>query len=431
MNFLSPFRRVRHPGMNQLASNIQLVNLNEVSEQYERALAHAEDDCLDWSRIFSIDQGLAMSLIENFEIGRALWQRVKVRLKNLPSLCKIKSKVKERDLKKLRVITGKIVSVGTIFVRDRMPTQEITLLSCDKYVQLILHSDFQGSAGKEMSFVGYVSKTDFCCLYEASEQVHYPLQEPQKHRNLADMVNMLCPEVVMMDKVKKALLMSAICRLHVLHVGDPGTAKSKLLRQMECLVPCVSVTGPASTEAGLTASVVNSNIEPGALVLGNKKHVLIDELDKMPDGLQGVLHEAMEQKTVTINKHFFHQQYPADVAVCATANFRNIVFDPLMNVVQNIGVHRALLSRFDLVIISIDKYNLFGDRQLANALVREKFNEDERNIMERDINLMPEIEKMKNFETRIGDEMKMRLTTELSKLRQNILKNLGLERPEL
>merc|ERR550514_535246 len=71
--------------------------------------------------------------------------------------------------------------------------------------------------------------------------------------------------------------------LHVLLMGDPGVAKSQLLRQICNMAPrSVYTTGKGSTGVGLTASVVRNpqskevTLEGGALVLADKGICCID-----------------------------------------------------------------------------------------------------------------------------------------------------------
>lgn len=93
--------------------------------------------------------------------------------------------------------------------------------------------------------------------------------------------------------------------IHALIVGDPGTAKSQLLRYVAEVAPRgIYTSGKGATAAGLTAAAVKDDfaggrwvLEAGMLVLADGGMAVIDELDKMSPDDRSAMHEALEQQS--------------------------------------------------------------------------------------------------------------------------------------
>jgi replicative DNA helicase Mcm len=165
--------------------------------------------------------------------------------------------------------------------------------------------------------------------------------------------------------------------IHILLVGDPGTAKSVLLKYAKGLAPrSIYVSGKGSSEAGLTAAAVKDDfgegrwtLEAGAMVMADKGLACVDEIDKMREETRDALHEALEQQTVSIAKAGINAQLNARASLLAAANpvlGRFSIYDPLA---KQINMKPTLLSRFDLIFTFYDKPSEDTDSKMAEYIL--------------------------------------------------------------
>ncbi|KAF1822799.1 DNA replication licensing factor mcm5 [Dissoconium aciculare CBS 342.82] len=164
--------------------------------------------------------------------------------------------------------------------------------------------------------------------------------------------------------------------INVLLLGDPGTAKSQLLKFVEkCSPIAIYTSGKGSSAAGLTASVQRDTstrefyLEGGAMVLADGGVVCIDEFDKMRDEDRVAIHEAMEQQTISIAKAGITTILNARTSVLAAANPIFGRYDDLKTPGENIDFQTTILSRFDLIFIVRDDHDRNRDETIAKHVM--------------------------------------------------------------
>ena len=165
--------------------------------------------------------------------------------------------------------------------------------------------------------------------------------------------------------------------IHMLMMGDPGLAKSQLLRSAARIAPRgIMATGKSTSAAGLTAAAVRDefgegrwSLEAGTLVLASGGIACIDEIDKMSDEDRSSMHEAMEQQTISIAKAGINAQLQSKCSVLAAANPRRSRFDMEMPLPPQVNMPISLLSRFDIFFIITDKPDPEKDSKLADRIL--------------------------------------------------------------
>jgi len=214
-------------------------------------------------------------------------------------------------------------------------------------------------------------------------------QDIEIERKLAESI---FPDIYGYPEVKRALLLQLLggtknkktpsgtplrANIHVLLIGDPGIAKTRMIQQVLSLAPkSIFVSGKTVSGVGLTASVEKDELsgqgwtlKAGALVLASGGIVGIDEFDKIDEEDRAALHEVMESGTVSIAKAGIVATLKADTTVLAAANPKYGRFQFNKPIPEQFNIPPSLLSRFDLIFPLMDVLNEERDRELAEHII--------------------------------------------------------------
>lgn len=240
----------------------------------------------------------------------------------------------------------------------------------------------------------------YCNYIEALEQEFEELQiseeDEEKIKKLAKnpnvynkIINSTAPSIQGYREVKEAIALQLFGGsakeledktrirgdIHILIVGDPGIGKSQMLKYVSKLAPRgIYTSGKGTSGVGLTAAAVKDDLggwslEAGALVLGDRGNVCVDELDKMRSEDRSAIHEALEQQTISIAKAGIMATLNSRCSMLAAANPKFGRFDRYKSIAEQINLPSPILSRFDLIFVIEDKPNAERDKQLAGHIL--------------------------------------------------------------
>ncbi|KAK3359172.1 MCM2/3/5 family-domain-containing protein [Lasiosphaeria hispida] len=236
-----------------------------------------------------------------------------------------------------------------------------------------------------------VKSHDQLAGFRMTEEDEHEIRRLSKDPHIVDkVINSIAPSIYGHTDIKTAVALSlfgGVAKntrgahhirgdINVLLLGDPGTAKSQVLKYVEKTAHrAVFATGQGASAVGLTASVRRDpltsewTLEGGALVLADKGTCLIDEFDKMNDQDRTSIHEAMEQQTISISKAGIVTTLQARCGIIAAANPIGGRYNSTIPFSANVELTEPILSRFDILCVVRDTVEPEEDERLARFIV--------------------------------------------------------------
>lgn len=264
--------------------------------------------------------------------------------------------------------------------------------------------EIKSKAGETLDFENYLDAVSVEIVerefeeVEISDEDEEQILELSQREDLIDQIRRsIAPSIYGMDDVKDAIALQLFSSprishqdgthtrgdIHILLVGDPGIAKSQILRYVVNLAPRgVMTSGKSATSAGLTAAAVKDEmtdgrwtIEAGALPMADMGLAAIDEIEKMSDTDRDSLHEGLEQQVLSIAKAGITATLRCRCSVLAAANPKLGRFDQSEPIASQIKLMPTLLSRFDLIFVLFDIPSNEVDSAIAGHILNVDMDE--------------------------------------------------------
>ena len=183
--------------------------------------------------------------------------------------------------------------------------------------------DFSVGIPRSRSFRSKIDANYIEVVGKEPSQIHITKEDEAIIKSIASgpdayqkLIKSMAPGILGHEAVKEAILLLLVGGpqtvlpdgtklrgdINVFLVGDPGVAKSEMLKFAAQVAPRgMFASGRGSTAAGLSAAVIREKntlmLEAGVVVLADQGIACIDEFDKMKPEDRSALHEQMEQQS--------------------------------------------------------------------------------------------------------------------------------------
>ncbi len=314
------------------------------------------------------------------EIGDRSPKRVRVRL--LDNLCDKEMNGIVKDGNKIEII-GVVEAIP--IKKDSIVKEELSYFRVNALQVDSLENEFDED----------ISEEDEKEIMEIS--VNNPLKQ------LADSLN---PGIIGREMEKKALVLCSIGahqkktkkgrdrgRINMMLIGDASTGKTQLLQAI-CKKHYKAIYRGCErmTEAGLVGGADKDEltktwgIKAGVLPKGNKGLIALDEMDKMPENIQKLLHTPMESGIVSLNFIGNSVNLNSDNIIISGANPKNSRFDRTKPLPPQINMTDTLLSRYTFIMAMKDIIDIEEDYKMAESI----WEEEEDSILNKTAHLIPD-----------------------------------------
>lgn len=202
-------------------------------------------------------------------------------------------------------------------------------------------------------------------------------------------IGSLAPYVEDMDDIKDSMTLSLFSdwawgydwkegktksSLHGMMIGDPGLAKTALIRDMHNAIAPRGVyqSGEGATGRGLSNSAVQEDgkwiIKSGLFAKADQSNLGLDELDKLPPEDYEALVSILESQNQSVAKVGLDRTFNTRTAAWMGANPKSGNIDPYLPIFPQMGFKSWLASRVNVTWAIRDKRDPARDEVIATAM---------------------------------------------------------------